>query len=389
VSRIERDYKIQKKVDEPLSINIFTTNTGGGKSTTGVNGEFVFSQVLIDCLLRLKSTQTDKNELIHICKDQYNKNSDELSNIREFEKDYSRDKVLRWYTRESFFYKTLNAALRAQNIHVIFLFRAYIYDIYCQLQRYQSNKLLRVYRSQTISNDELKTLQKSLGQFISVNSFFSTSTDYEKALSFLIMSEGSDDLRRVLFRIDADPKIVTTKPFADIRKYSAYPDEAEVIFMLGSIFRLQSIDYNDDNDVWIIQMSLCSDEEHDLKQVLMHMKQQTGEGETDLRQLGKMLQEMGKVELAEKYFKRFLEELQPNDPLISNLYEDLSKLAAQRGDYDMSVKWRQESLEFKNKRAGKFIIRKSIAFFLVTSRPVAVPDQERKRFPPSSSFLEN
>jgi hypothetical protein len=34
VSRIERDYKIQKKVDEPLSINIFTISTGGGKSTT-------------------------------------------------------------------------------------------------------------------------------------------------------------------------------------------------------------------------------------------------------------------------------------------------------------------------------------------------------------------
>ncbi|CAF3898017.1 unnamed protein product, partial [Adineta steineri] len=49
VSQITTDHKIQKKVEEPLSINIFTTNVGAGKSTTGVNGQFVFSQILIDC----------------------------------------------------------------------------------------------------------------------------------------------------------------------------------------------------------------------------------------------------------------------------------------------------------------------------------------------------
>jgi hypothetical protein len=67
VSQITTDHKIQKKVEEPLSINIFTTNVNGGKSTTGVNGQFVFSQILIDCLLRLKSTEIDKDELINCC----------------------------------------------------------------------------------------------------------------------------------------------------------------------------------------------------------------------------------------------------------------------------------------------------------------------------------
>jgi hypothetical protein len=64
ISRIKADHEIQKKVEEPLSINIFTTNISGDKSATGLNGQFVFSQVLIDCLLRLKYTQTDKTEFI-------------------------------------------------------------------------------------------------------------------------------------------------------------------------------------------------------------------------------------------------------------------------------------------------------------------------------------
>jgi hypothetical protein len=71
------------------------------------------------------------------------------------------------------------------------------------------------------------------------------------------------ELEGVLFEIDADPQMVTTKPFADISKYSHFTNESEVLFMIGSIFRLKRIYLNDDL-VWIIEMSLCSDDEYDL-----------------------------------------------------------------------------------------------------------------------------
>ena len=123
-------------------------------------------------------------------------------------------------------------------------------------------------------------------------------------------------------------------------------------------------------------MSLCSDDEHDLKQVLLHMKQQIGNGETNLRTLGKVLWKMGKFDLAEKYFKRLLNELPSNDPLLCNLYEDLGELASQTGDYDMSIQWHQKSLEVKKQNEstfktnsnttdnsiGEFIERNSIIF---------------------------
>jgi tetratricopeptide (TPR) repeat protein len=340
-----------------LSINIFSTSTSGGQSTTGLNGQFVFSQVLIDCLLRLKYNQTDNNELINCCQNEYEGNHVELSNLREFQKEYSPNKALWWYSRESFFYKTLNAALRTQNIHMIFLFRSLIVDVHQQLKKYQAKHYLQVYRSQMISNDELKTLQNSVGQFISINSFFSTSIDKKKALSFLDISDGSDNLQKMLFEIDADPKVVTTKPFADISKHSEYSNESEVLFMLGSIFRLENIKRNDDQ-IWIIRLSLCSDEEHALKKVLMDMEQQTGSGETNLLILGNILWDMGKSELAEKYFNRLLKELSSNDPLHIKLYEDLGKLASQRGDYDKSVEWRHKLVIFKEQH--QFNVKSSI-----------------------------
>ncbi|CAF1450252.1 unnamed protein product, partial [Rotaria sordida] len=141
--------------------------------------------------------------------------------------------------------------------------------------------------------------------------------------------------------------MVTTKPFADISKHSEFADESEVLFMIGSIFRLNSINHNDADKMWIIRMTLCSDDEHNLKQVLIHMRQQIGGGETNLQTLGKVLWKMGKLDLAEKYFNRLLKELSPNDPLLSSLYEDLGELASQAGNYDMSVQWHQKLLAIK------------------------------------------
>ncbi|CAF1000781.1 unnamed protein product [Adineta steineri] len=374
VSQITTDHKIQKKVEEPLSINIFTTNVGAGKSTTGVNGEFVFFQILIDCLLRLKSTEIDKNELISLCEKEYEGNYIELNNLREFEKDYSPNKVLLWYTKETFFYKTLNAALRTQNIHLIFLFRAFIYDIYRQLQKSQSKRHLQVYRSQLMTIDELDGLKNNISQFISINSMFSTSKQRTTALFYLGDITTQIDSERVLFEIDADPKTVTTKPFANISKHSHFPDESEVLFMIGSIFRLNSIDRNDDQ-IWIIKMTLCNDDEHDLKQVLMYMKQQIESEETNLQTLGKLLCEMGEFDLAEEYLTRLLNQLPSNDPLHISLYEDLAKLASQRRKLNMSIEWRQKLLTFKeenslatnvsvnktNNSIGKFIRQKLFA----------------------------
>ncbi|CAF4757278.1 unnamed protein product [Rotaria sp. Silwood2] len=347
VSRIKADYKIQKSVEEPFSINTFTTGSVAGTSTTGVNGQFVFSQVLIDCLLRLKYTSTDKKELIDFCQQQYESNRNELSNLREFDQDYSSKKVLWWYTRESFFYKILNAALRKQNIHLIFLFRKFIHDVYRRLKKDQAQHRLRVYRSQRISSDELITLRQCRDQFISVNSFFSTSTNKQKALSFLKISDGADNAESLLFEIDADPKMVTTKPFADVSAYSDYKDESEVLFMLGSIFRLNSVERNKNDQVWNIQMTLWNDDEHDLKQVLMDMKEQFVSEETNLQVLGKILWEMSQFDLAEKYFIRLLEQLPPNDPLRMDLYQDLGKLASNAGNLDKSMEWRQKAIALK------------------------------------------
>jgi sugar lactone lactonase YvrE len=294
----------------------------------------------------MEPNPTDIHDLIADCKTEYQGNDSELNKIRQFQEKYSSNEALWWYTRESFYYKTLNKALRSQNIHMIFLYRSFITDIYRQLKENPCDTPLRVYRSQLMTKDELKELKRLIGQFISVNSFLSTSKDRSTALFLAGDATVQTDMERVLFEIDADPIMASSQPFADISILSEF-DESEVLFMVGSIFRLNGISFDVDQG-WIIQMSLCSGDEHEFKDVLAHMKQQNGSGPTNLRTFGKVLWQMGKLDLVEKYFERLLTDLPPNDPVISNVYEDLAQITSQKGDFDSSIKWRQKFLAFKN-----------------------------------------
>jgi tetratricopeptide (TPR) repeat protein len=337
--------QVRNKIDEPLSINIFNTTGQKEQSTTEINGQFVHSQLLIDCLLRMTPKSTDKNEIIALCKKQYKDNATELAIIYEFEKDYSSDRALWWYTRESFLYRLLNKALRVQNIDLLFLFRFFIRDIRKQLEQFKCSTSICVYRGQLISNEELQALKTSIGQFITMNSFLSTSLDRRLALSFLTSSTSSDDLQRVLFEINIDPTLPGIKPCANITSHSFFTGEQEVLIMLGSIFRLISIDCQD--QVWIIQLTLCSDSDDNLKPIFEYMKNEydEGDGESSLFSFGILLFKMGQFDKAEKYYHRLLKELPNDHEDLAGCYHNLGMIDNHKGDYDSSLQWFNKALE--------------------------------------------
>ncbi|CAF1185592.1 unnamed protein product [Rotaria sp. Silwood1] len=338
VTRIQSDRERKKKGDEPILITV------QGQSTSELNGQFVHSQIFIDVLLRIKSTPADKDELISRCSTIYKGNESDLKVVREFSKKYSPDKALWWYTRESFLYRILNKALRVQNTDLLFLFRFFIVDLQQQLNNNRCSSPVRLYRGQMMAKDELKVLCNSVDQFISINSFFSTSVDRYVALGFLDPS--SDDFGQVLFDIDADPT-VTTKPFADITKLSYFSNEKEILFMLGSIFRIVGV--RNDNQVWIIKMVLCSDDDHNLKAIFEHMKNEHGGGEKNLLSFGNVLADMGKFDEAEKYYLRLLDQLPPDEPDIARCYHGLGNVTDEKGDYDSSLEWHEKSLKMRIK----------------------------------------
>jgi tetratricopeptide (TPR) repeat protein len=335
------------KVDEVFSINIFTTNgTGDGQSTSGINGHFIHSQLLIDCILRMKSNSTDRSELISICKQQYEGNDVELKILKDFERNYSPSQALYWYTRQSFLYRLLNKALRIQNVDLIFLFRFFIHDIEQQLDNNKCTSPVHVYRGQLMAKTEVGVLKNSVGEFISLSSFLSTSLNREVALSFLVNSNTSDDLERVFFEINADSRLKDAKPFSNITSHSYFRKEEEILFMIGSIFQLVRIDHDHDG-IWIIQMKLCSSNDHQLKSLFEHMKSEYNDGDNTLLLFSDVLFKMGKFDDAEKYYRRLLKELPSNHKYLARCYQSLGIVAMEKDDLESSLVWLNKSLKIK------------------------------------------
>ncbi|CAM4946155.1 unnamed protein product [Rotaria socialis] len=320
---------------------------------------------LID-IIRVDQKNRGRNEEA-LAMDILDRSSTEL-NVNEFHMAYESHKAIWWYTRESFLYRLMNKALRVRNTELIFLFRTVIRDIYEQLVVHQCQKRVIVYRGQILSKVEYKNLRKSsCGSMISLNSFLSTSLNRRIAERFVQQNMhlcASGDYVVVIFEIEADPRVVGTmkngknrRPFAQIDELSYYGEESEVLFMLGSIFRLNEISHNQsssssslsaDATMSIIRMTLCSDHDNDLKQLYdHHMKNEYDREETNLLSLGDVTYRMGKFDLAKKYYCRWLSELPSNDPSLYALYQRLGMIANAEGEYDASLEWYQKSLEMR------------------------------------------
>jgi tetratricopeptide (TPR) repeat protein len=292
----------------------------------------------------MQTSRTDKNEFISQCRLIYKTNKSCLTVLNEFVENYESEHSLRWYTRDSFIYRLLNKALRIQNIDLLFLFCFYIRDIEKQLHENQYPSSVHVYRGQSMSTEELNVLKDSKHKLISMNSFLSTSLNPNVALMFLDSPGIDKTLERVLFEIDADPKKIGVKPFADISKFSYFNEEDEILMMLGSVFHLNEI-YLDDNQIWHIQMTLCSDNEGDLKKVCDHMKKQYGSMNHKLLLFATVLIDMSNFDDAEKYLCRLLKQLPSNHKDIPKCYHALGKVSCEKGNYDLSLYYFSKAFE--------------------------------------------
>ena len=156
----------------------------------------------------------------------------------------------------------------------------------------------------------------------------------------------NDEYHRVLFTINADPRFASKALFADISDCPAFPEEEEILFMIGSIFRVGKIQrINGNLPHYKIEMTLCGDNENDLKELFEHVKEDYG-GEDEnstLLALADVLREMGQCDLAQRIYNQWSSELLPEDPLRSSLYKSLGILNIRQDAYEKARYWFEEA----------------------------------------------
>jgi hypothetical protein len=200
-----------------------------------------------------------------------------LKQINDFELNYNSNAAIQWYTKDSCLYRLVNRALRNEDIELIIKYRFFIIDLYQKLDELHKQiinlnnrseqTLLTYYRGQSMSSTEIDQFKQHIGSLISINTFFSTTSSLDIALMFAGGSilEGITSNKPVIFSIEVNSLIENTRPYANINFYSAYEDEDEVLFALGSVFSIENVDLLSINDnVQVIHLKMI--DEKDLPQ---------------------------------------------------------------------------------------------------------------------------
>ncbi|CAF4747223.1 unnamed protein product [Rotaria sp. Silwood1] len=353
IAKISEDQIGRKNLVDGTSISVISS---GSQSLEVRNAMFMWFQLFIEVLLRMHHKSNDRKEFLDICKNNYNDNEEEMEMINEFEKSYKPENAIRWYTRESCFYRIMNKALRVQDFDLLFSLRFFITDIAKQIKienekfirTTDSRNIFRVYRGQLIGNNELELMKNNIGQFLSMNSFLSTTRSRSTALQFVLLNQKTDDVQKLIFEIEINPRL-KTKAFADITQMSFFQKEDEILIMLGALFRIEQIYENDKEGIWIARVSLASEDDYQLKEIFSYMKNRIDD-DTDLGSLGKILLEMGEYEQARKCYKRMLDEGQL---VCGNASLGLGKICMQCKEADESVKHLEEALRIRQSLLGQ------------------------------------
>jgi tetratricopeptide (TPR) repeat protein len=210
---------------------------------------FLWSYLMKDILINTNKTDDAKQVMLTYCRSQYELGDPMLRQIDEFEKTYKADDAIKWYTKDSFVYRLVNKLIRTENINGLLHFKFFIIDLSnCLRTKWEENSNQRsqgsitVYRGAHLTNAELEKLKPD--SLISPNGYFSTSGSFEMACIYAV---------NTIFVIEIDPS-VGNLIFANIAEYSQFPEEEEILFDLGCVFKIISVVYDELNQRSIIKM---------------------------------------------------------------------------------------------------------------------------------------
>jgi tetratricopeptide (TPR) repeat protein len=138
----------------------------------------------------------------------------------------------------------------------------------------------------------------------------------------------------VLFEIEINMSFNNAKRFADITHLSYMPGEKEILFGMGAIFRLVSVD--DYPDMCWVKIQLWSDNDTELKPVLDHLRSRISE-ETSVCHFAIVLYEMGLFNKARDTFEQLLKLCPTNHSDIVPIYRFLGQIADEQGHYNKTI----------------------------------------------------
>ncbi|CAF0727664.1 unnamed protein product [Adineta steineri] len=311
---------------------------------------FMYTQIFKDILLDMKYDEQAIKQFIAYCR---KNNSLSLINIDRFEKEYSSQLAIWWYTFPSNISFMLNYALRTLDADAIITMGFFMCHLHQQTQQlYEqqvksyNRKPFLVYRGQGLMKSDFEKLQKTTGGLMSFNNFLSTSKTKDVPVNFAQCAATNPDMVSILFIMFIDPCIKST-PFASIKEVSAIESKEEILFSMHTVFRVNTIKQMDNNiQLYEVELQLTSDDDRQLR-LLSNRVQKEASG-TGWQRLGKLLLKIGQFNKAEELYNVLLQQTSDQGEK-QYYYNQLQLVHLNQGNYEKAIWYYRQGLEIQEK----------------------------------------
>jgi hypothetical protein len=300
-SEVELIQCVHRWIDLKCQLHFYTWNNqeDNCKSLTRQTALFLANYLLPNCIEH-QAYNIRKQEMVKICQAYYAQRPSEYDHIRDFELTYTSTDAINWYTRNTFVHKIVNRALRSFDNIKLRIIAFYIRDLRSQLCEWRfrtsSKEILTVYHGLVMTQCDVNRIRATpTGSLLSTNGFLSTSQKREIAIAFANKKQNipGQPLCKVLLEInlgvDQSPIV-----FADISHVSAFPEEGEILFDMGTILCLQNVIYDEETRLYIIKLTIATQNDYDsieklLKIVKYKFNQQIDDDDEQTSLIGKLL----------------------------------------------------------------------------------------------------
>ena len=318
---------------------------------------FIQFQLLIEIIVGLQNSIQAKEDIVWICRKYYMDDDCEQRKIDKFEQEAENySKAIYWYTAESFLIHLLNRVCSTEDVDHLYYFRLFITNLHKRILELVNDNFtisLRertkvLYRGKRLSASAVENFRKSIGNLVAMKGFLSATIDEDVARFFSgdgIQQEGSVC---VVFKLNI-VKWEECKSSAAIKlEESAMKDENEVLFTIGSIWKIDKVDkFKDSNaNIWCIELTSCSESDARSDQLIKHFKGQLGQT-SDLLALGDFLIKIGQYEKAEKYYKIFEKDhIWPEKHIDrAGIYNRLGIIHLERKDLNLAIDYFKKAVD--------------------------------------------
>jgi tetratricopeptide (TPR) repeat protein len=342
------------------AISISFVATGGdatSKNLDRLDPMFMYTQIMKEILLNIDFQQKHFQEYIDYCRDVFEDNKDELTNVDKFKRNYRDETPIWWYTYECFLYPMLNRALQMRDVDIIIKMGFFIGDLHRQIETlhkeqfgdHQAGKALIVYRGQGLSKTDFDQLTNTKGGLMSFNNFLSASKKRNVSLGFARNALTNPDSVGILFVMAINPSQSTT-PFASINGVSFFKDkEDEVLFSMHTVFRIGAIKPLDENHRLVqVYLTLTGDNDKDLRVLTDRIREESCPNSEGWYRLGLMLRKMGQFQKAQQVYETMLEQ-STDESEKGNIYYQLGSINDDQGEYQEAIRFYEKSLEIYKK----------------------------------------